>query len=159
MTILFTVLIGASILFSVVPGIPGPFIMFALTLIYSYFDSFAHVTYANLAILFLIAFLSFMVDLLSGILGAKVGGANGMSLVWGWVGLLLGTFIIPIPFVGSLVGFFLGILISEAFLMKKDKDASFKAAIGGLIGALAGTFGNVFMAIIYFALFLFFVIK
>ncbi len=157
--LIFSFLIAICIALSVVPNVPALLIMFVLSLFYAYIDNFVHVTVGNLAVLFVIAIVSFAVDILAGVIGAKYGGASGKALVWGWIGLILGTLLIHIPFVGSLIGLFLGIFICEMVILKKDKRASLKSAVGGIVGTVAGAFGSLFLACLYFALFVFFIVK
>ena len=140
------------------PGLPALFIMFAISALYGYWDNFVHLTYANLAVLLILAIISFTFDTLSGIIGAKYGGADKKSLLYGWLGLILGTFLIPVPVLGSFIGLFLGIFLSELLFVKKEKALAFRSAVGGITGAIAGTFGNIFMALLFFVLFILFVI-
>ncbi len=86
------------------------------------------------------------VDLVSGVLGARKAGASRAGIAAGFAGTVLGalagTWWIPIPLVGSLIGAlagtFLGALGGEALVRSEPRDAV-KPAVFATVGRLAGT--------------------
>ncbi len=138
-------------LYPVVPAVPY---MFVVTLVYALFTQFARLAGWELAILAGLALVSFLVDQLSGILGAKYGGASKRALLFGFVGALAGT-IFAGP-VGGFVGVFTGIMIAELSQLRGHITA-LKAATGGLLGALAGMLVNIVIGLIFFVCFIVFV--
>ena len=144
------------------PGFAGVFLplpslpyMFGVTLIFGFIDQWQHLSYIEIIILGVIMLTSFLTEYLTGLIGAKYGGAAKISIVFGLVGMLIGLIIFP-PF-GGIAGLFLGILVSE-FLYFKDHIKALKAASGGLIGTLAGMLISLILAITYVVLFIIFVI-
>src|SRR5581483_2855540 len=121
-----------GVLLPMIPGIPY---MFVIALIYGAIDHFHHLTLRQLGILGIITIVSLIIDYLAGMMGAKFGGAKGKSLLYGFIGLIVGTFIVPV--IGGLIGLFLGVLIGELFRKRAGGDAV-KAATGSVLGSLAG---------------------
>ena len=152
------VLLFAGVIIAAIPSIPALLYMFLVVVGFSFIDHFAHFTGIDILIFGCIAGLALLVDFFSGILGAKWGGAHWTSLFSGFAGLLLGTFFIPIPILGSMLGMFLGVLISELFRTKNLTNAG-KAATGSFIGSVAGIAVNIFCAVLFFGLALYFFIK
>ncbi len=66
-------------------------------------------------------------------MGAKRFGSSGWGVLGAGVGLLVGTFAIPIPVVGSLVGAFLGALMLELWVARRL--SSKRAAAGHKLDA------------------------
>jgi uncharacterized protein len=93
-----------------IPGLPGLLYILTISLIYGIYDGFIHLTLGNLAVLATIVVISMIADLSSGLLGARWGGASKKSILWGILGMILGFVIIPIPFIGGMIGLFMGIL-------------------------------------------------
>lgn len=145
---------GIGSLFLIVfPSLP---FMFVIALIFGIVDKFLHLTFLNLIILGLIALAAEVIDYLSGLMGAKLGGAARISLLYGIIGMIAGLIIYP-PF-GSIIGLFLGIVISEIIHFKDIKKA-LKAGGGSLLGSLAGSLIKLFLAIIFLVLFIIFAVK
>lgn len=144
-----------GVLIALIPAVPALFYMLVLAVIFALVDGFLHLTGANLAILGVIYLLSVFVDLFSGVIGAKYGGANARSLLAGLIGLVVGFFVLP-PF-GGLIGLFVGVLISELIQKRKDVMA-FRAAFGSLAGAVTGILINTFLALVFLILFIVFIV-
>ncbi len=138
-----------------VPFLPGISYMFPIALLYAISDHFTNITWENLAVLGGILVVSFFVDYSAGILGARYGGADRRSILFGFLGLIIGIIVVP-PF-GGIVGLFLGILVGE-LVARKSNQAALKAAAAGLIGSVTGIVINCILAITMFALFLYFVL-
>jgi len=150
---IFTILLlpGFAGVFLPLPSLPY---MFGITLIFGFIDQWQNLSIWELIILGAIMLISFASDYLTGLIGAKYGGAAKISIVFGLIGTIIGVIVFP-PF-GGIVGLFLGILVSE-FLNFKDHIKALKAASGGLIGTLAGMLISLVLAILYLALFIVFV--
>lgn len=138
-----------------VPFLPGISYMFLIALLYAMYDHFTNITWENLAVLGGILIVSFFVDYFSGILGARYGGADRRSILFGFLGLIIGIIVVP-PF-GGIVGLFLGIFVGE-LVARKSNQAALKAATAGLIGSVTGVVINCALAIAMFACFLYFVL-
>lgn len=130
--------------------------MFVVALIFGFVDRWQHLSVRELIILGVIMIVSFINDYVSGVLGAKYGGASKKSLLYGVVGMILGL-IVASPF-GGIPGLFIGILVAE-IVMFKDHKKALKAATGSLIGTIAGMLISLFLALLFLVLFILFSIK
>ncbi len=142
---------GIGLIFLPFPGVPY---MFVMALLYGLFDHFTHLSLLGLGILAGLTVFSLIVDNLAGLLGAKYGGARGRSLLYGFIGMIIGA--VFVPFIGGLIGLFLGIFIGES-LRNRTTDQALKAAATGVIGTVTGMIINCLVAILFFILFLFFI--
>jgi uncharacterized protein YqgC (DUF456 family) len=143
----------AGVFLPFVPGIPY---MFVVALLFSIADRFLHVTGGNLLILGIVTILSFLVDYLAGILGAKFGGASWKSMSLGFLGAFIGLIAVP-PF-GGIVGLFVGIFVGE-IIRRRGARAAVRTATTGVIGSLTGMAINSGLALLFFILFLLFAIS
>jgi uncharacterized protein len=151
-------LILPGIVMAFVPMLPALTYMFIVSLIFAFINGFQKLSVHEILVLLCITGASILVDHISGILGAKFGGAHTKSLFFGFIGSVLGTFIFPV--VGSFFGLFLGVLISELCFRRKiagAKDQAFKAAGSALVGSLSGVAFNVVLATVFTILFFYFV--
>ena len=129
--------------------------MFALVFIYGLIDGFQTLTSAHLAIFGALALLSIVIDYSSGLIGAKLGGANKKSVWAGLFGLLLGLVFFP-PF-GAFMGLFAGVFMSE-LIQFQDKRKALRAASFSLATTAIGSLLNIAIAVGYFVAFLIIVI-
>lgn len=136
--------------------IPGLLYMFVVALINGLIDKFERLQPWELGILGGIALVGIFNDYLTGMLGAKYGGAAQKSMIYGIIGMVIGTFLLP-P-LGGLVGVFLGILIAEIFNHRNGQRAV-RAATGGLLGSIAGMVITLILAIMFVFLFAVFVLN
>ncbi|MFA5270124.1 MAG: DUF456 domain-containing protein [Patescibacteria group bacterium] len=136
----------------ILPGIP---FMFVIALICAIITKFTVLSGIEIGYLAGLMILSLLVDFLSGMLGAKMGGASGKSLLIGMVGLLLGTLLLP-PF-GGILGMFIGVVAGEIYFFGKTK-AAIKAATGSVLGALTGAVINLIVGLVFVGLFFVFAI-
>ena len=67
------------------------------------------------------------------LLGARQSGSSKRAMVAGLLGALIGTFVLPIPLVGTVVGYAAGVLLGE-YQKHGDWDKALRAGAGGLAG-------------------------
>ena len=144
-----------GIVVSFLPALPGLVYMFVVAVLFAWYDHFMHITGHAIFILGMIALCAMVVDTLAGIIGAKFGGAHWSSLISGFVGLIFGSFFVPVPFIGSLIGMFIGIMVSEWY-RTQDPQKAIRAALGSFAGTVAGTVVKVVCALVFFGLFIFY---
>ena len=154
--IISIILLIPGLVTAFIPGFPNLVYMFVIMLGFGIYDKFVHLTSINIIVIGIIVTAVMFVDFISGIAGAKLGGAHWVSMFSGFIGLIIGTFLIPVPILGSLIGMFLGILLSEWYRTKDIRKAN-KAAVGSFIGTVAGMVIRVLTSFIIFVLFMFFV--
>ena len=153
--VIFSVLMAFGVL-GLAIYLPGLGYMLLLALIFGMIDGFVHFTLANLGILAGIFLLAVIVDYSAGLLGAKYGGAQRSSILWGVLGLLVGLVLFP-P-LGAPFGLFVGIIVGELRSRKTGQQAV-KAATAGVIGSLTGMLINVALALVFLGCFIAFALK
>lgn len=151
--VLFGIIMVPGLLMAFVPMLPAFWYMLACAAVFGIIDGFAHLTLANLGVLFGLFLLSIAVDWSAGLLGAKLGGAGWKSLLYGVLGGVVGLFVFP-P-LGIFAGLFVGVVLGE-LARRRSREEAIKAAAGALIGSLTGIVINSFLALTFIVLFLFF---
>jgi hypothetical protein len=149
------VLLIPGVFMAFVPMLPALSYMFVIALVFAIYDGFVGLSVNELLILLGVTFLSVIIDHTSGLLGAKYGGAHTKSLLWGIVGSVMGTFLVPA--LGTFIGLFAGVLIAELYY-KKSSDKAVRAAGSALIGSIVGVISNVVLAVAFIAMFVIFVL-
>ena len=126
-------------------GLPGNWLMVAGTLLLAWLEPGMFSVWTLVAIVILAA-AGEVLELLSGVWGARKGGAgrrgSAGALVGGVIGAIAGTFWIPVPVLGSLVGACAGACFGAWFLELRggrDFRASFRAGVGAGVGRALGT--------------------
>lgn len=128
-------LVVVGIAGSVLPALPGVPLVFAGLLAAAWVDDFERVGAVPLVILGLLMLLSFLVDFLATVLGAKRVGATRLAIVGAAIGTVLGLFL-GLP--GLILGPFAGAVIGELASHGKMEQAT-RAGVATWIGLLFGT--------------------
>jgi uncharacterized protein YqgC (DUF456 family) len=123
-----------GLLGTILPVIPGLIIVWLASLYYAAvvvgFDAFSPWVFALLTIIALVAGTS---NIWLAALGAKTTGASWRTLGVGFIGSIAGTFLLPIPLVGTIVGYAAGLVLSE-YVRQGELRPAVKAAFGGMVG-------------------------
>ena len=126
-------------------GLPGNWLMVAGTLLVAWLEPGLFGVWTLTAI-FLLAAAGEVLELLSGVWGARKGGAgrrgSAGALGGGLLGAVVGTFWIPVPVLGSLLGACAGACLGAWFLEQRggrDSWASLRAGVGAGVGRALGT--------------------
>ena len=111
---LVVLLIVAGIAGTLVPILPGTALVFAGLLLGAWIDDFARVSGLTVGVLGVLTLVSWAVDYLSGLLGAKKVGATPQAVVGAALGTLLGIFtglwgLIFMPLAGAAIGEYIAI--------------------------------------------------
>ncbi|HEY9651987.1 MAG TPA: DUF456 domain-containing protein [Coleofasciculaceae cyanobacterium] len=149
---------------AVVPGIPGPSLIFGAIVVWTIFQGFSNISWVPLIAIIVILILSAGVEFLATYWGAKRAGASRWGQIGAIIGLVLGFFgllpawLIGGPIVGILIGPLLGAIIGE-FLYRRElpvgerTNQSVKAGIGVVVGSLIGNLIEGLLAIAAVAIF------
>ena len=136
----------------VVPAVPGVPLIWIGFLLYGIGTEFARVTPGFLAATFILVIVSFGVDYIAGVIGARRYGASRAG-VWGsMIGGLLGVFIFG-P-VGLFLGPFVGAVAGEA-LAGRPLDQALRSGLGSVIGLVGGTVFKALVSLTMAAMFIF----
>jgi len=138
--ILTLVLMLAGLIGTVVPLLPGTTIIFAAAVLHHYMlGEGRSVSWWTLSALLVLTVISYLLDLVSGTLGAKKFGATRWGAVGGIIGAIVGLFfgIIGI-FVGPLIGVLVGELIGGKELLPAGKSTwgTFLGTTAGMVAKL-----------------------
>lgn len=141
--LLQTISFGISVLFILIglvgvilPVLPGTLLVW-LSVFFFYlveralgYAAIDPVTFGVITVLALVAGTS---EIWLPLLGARQSGSSKRALVAGLLGGLIGTFALPIPLVGTIVGYAAGVLLGE-YQKHGDWDKALRAGAGGLAG-------------------------
>jgi uncharacterized protein YqgC (DUF456 family) len=126
-------------------GLPGNWLMVAGALLVAWLQPEMFSVWTLVAIVSLAA-AGEVLELLSGALGARKGGAGRQgsiaALLGGVIGAIAGTFVIPIPVLGSLIGACAGACLGAWIIEMsggRDFRASLRAGVGAGVGRAVGT--------------------
>lgn len=120
-----------GIIGTLVPMLPGILLIWLAVLTYVLSYGMEAIGWPLFLLITLIALVVGTSDLWMSLLGAKSGGASGRSLLLGTLGAIVGSFIVPL--LGTIIGYAVGILLSE-YRQRGDWSAAVKASLGGLAG-------------------------
>ena len=120
---------------SVVPLLPGPFLIFIAGILHTILREESAMSWQGIVILSLWLVLAYVVDFFSGALGARWFGASRWGIAGVVVGGIVGLFFAP---VGFILGPLIGALAFEIFFAKKRLQPAVKSTWGTLLGTGVG---------------------
>ena len=118
----------------VLPVIPGAPLLFSGLLLAAWAEDFVYVGTWWLVALFAMAALTYAVDLLAGVFGAKRFGASRRAIIGAGLGAVAGLFF-GLP--GILLGPFVGAVVGELSAQRSLSDAG-RAGLGATLGLALG---------------------
>ena len=112
--ILVVVLIVVGVLGNVIPVLPGAVFVFAGIALGAWIDDFSRVSGTVVIVAAVLMGLSWLVDYLSGVLGARRVGASREAIIGALIGTVAGVFtglvgVLFLPLVGAAVGEFIAV--------------------------------------------------
>ncbi|WP_377888477.1 DUF456 domain-containing protein [Alkalihalobacillus sp. R86527] len=118
------------------PIIPSVLFIYIGFIVYGLSFEFSSMTISFWIFEIMLTSLLFLADYASNLFGVKKYGGS-KAAIWGsTIGLLLGPFVIP--FLGIILGPFIGAVGAELVLHRKPLKESFKVGVGSLLGFLGG---------------------
>lgn len=148
--ILSAILVLAGLAGLIIPGLPGPPLIFAGLFLAAWAEDFVHVGAGTLVVLGLLAALSYAADLWATMFGAKRFGASKRAIIGAVIGLVVGVFL---GFPGVLFGPFAGAVIGELSARRGLHDAA-RAGIGATVGLAIGAAVTIALALAMIGIFL-----
>ena len=148
--VLVVILIIAGIAGLVLPALPGAPVLFAGLLLAAWIENFTYVGVKTLVVLGVMAVLSYIIDFLAGVLGAKRFGASPRALWGATLGALVGIFL-GLP--GVLLGPFVGAAIGELTMLHTLTQAG-RAGLGATLGLMFGVAAKLALAFSMLGLFI-----
>jgi len=139
-----------GLLGTVLPVLPGVPVIFLAALGYGIYNDFTDLPVVTIIIMFILMALTFAIDYLAGVVGAKRYGSSRWG-VWGSIiGTLFGLFFLPF---GVILGPLFGALAGEIIAGKKPGEA-FKIAWGTLVGMAGGAVLKIALGLVMMIYFL-----
>ena len=140
--LLTAILILAGLLGLILPALPGAPLLFAGLLLAAWVEDFSYVGGGTLAVLGVLALLTYAVDFAASALGAKRFGASNRAVVGAAIGALVGIFF-GLP--GILLGPFVGAMLGELSDRRGPRDAA-RAGLGATLGLALGAAAKLALA-------------
>ncbi|MAS36026.1 MAG: hypothetical protein CL610_18605 [Anaerolineaceae bacterium] len=106
---------------SIIPFIPGPVLMWALAVIYAVVTS--TLPPASLVIITLLMLAGATSDYWLPFAGVRTQGLTCLGAVGSIIGGLVGTFLIPLPILGTLIGSIAGAVLVEFVRFRQTRQA------------------------------------
>jgi len=148
---LIILLIVVGLIGTVVPLLPGSTLILAAGVVHKLvFTTGPHtVSWWVIGAMFALVITSYVIDFISGAIGAKYFGATRWGAIGGLIGAIVGIFFGLLGiFIGPLVGVLAGELIGG-----KQLVAAGKSTWGTLLGTTAGLIAKLVIALVMVALF------
>jgi uncharacterized protein len=128
-------LLLVGLLGTILPLLPGPFLIFAAGIIHTLLREESAMSWQGIVILSLWLALAYAVDFFSGAVGARWFGASRWGIAGVVAGGIVGLFFAPLGFV---LGPLAGALLFEMFFAKKRFQPAVKSTWGTLLGTGVG---------------------
>jgi len=147
--ILAIALILIGLVGTFLPGIPGAVAIFGGMLLAAWIDDFQRVGWITLTVLGVLTALTFVADIVGGLLGAKRVGASRQALIGAAVGAVVGVFF---GLIGLIVAPFIGAVAGE-LLARQQLGPAARVGLGTWIGLAAGALAKVALVFAMLAIF------
>src|SRR5882757_729217 len=133
-------LMVVGVIGSVVPYIPGAALILAGAVVHQLMLGDGGTSgWCIIGVLFVMAVLSYVVDIVAGAMGARRYGASKWGAWGGFIGAIVGLFF-GLP--GLLLGPVIGVLAGELILARKQIGEAASASWGTILGSLFGVLGK-----------------
>lgn len=154
--LLVLLLLAVGLAGTVLPALPGTAFIFGGVLLGAWIDDFQRVGVPTVVVVGVLALLSWVLDYVAGLLGAKKAGASRLALVGAALGTVLGLLmglvgVLFMPLVGAAVG--------EAVARRREADRvgagrqAVKVGVATWLGMLAGMLAKVVLAFVMIGIF------
>ena len=153
---LSALLIALGLAGTVLPALPGTAFILGGILLGAWIDAFPRVGTGALVAVGVLALLSWVLDYVAGLLGAKKVGASRLALVGAAVGTVLGLFM---GLVGVLFMPLVGAALGEAIARRREADRAgagrqaVKVGVATWLGMMAGMLAKVVLAFVMIGIF------
>ena len=134
----------------VLPGLPGPILIFSGLALAAWADGFARVGVLTIGVLAIITVATYVVDIGVMALGMKQLGATRRAAIGAALGTLAGVFV-GLP--GLIVGPFVGAVLGE-LTVQRDIRMAGRAGVAAWIGFVLGTAMKVSLIFVMIGVFL-----
>ena len=147
--ILSVVLIVAGVAGTVLPLLPGTALVLAGMVLGAWIDGFARVGGVTVGVLVALALVSWVLEYVAGLMGAKRAGASKQALIGAALGTVAGLFL---GFVGVLFMPLVGAAVGE-YLAQRDEQRAMRVGLATWLGILVGMVAKVGIAFVMVGVF------
>jgi uncharacterized protein YqgC (DUF456 family) len=117
------ILMGIGVFLSLVPLFPGPLIVWGIGTLFAFLNEFERVTYLAVGLMTVLMVIGSTAEFWMPAFGVKTQGGSCLTSLGSVGGGIIGTFVIPIPLLGTIIGAVLGALLVEMMRVGELKDA------------------------------------
>jgi uncharacterized protein YqgC (DUF456 family) len=148
--LLSVVLIVVGLAGIVLPALPGTLFILAGIVVGAWIDDFTRIGVGAVIAVVVLAVLAWVLDYVSGLLGARRAGASRQAIIGAAIGTVVGLFmglvgVLFMPLVGAAVG---------EYLALKDHGRAAQVGVATWLGIMAGLLAKVVLAFMMFGFFL-----
>ncbi|MEO6271367.1 MAG: DUF456 family protein [Lautropia sp.] len=148
--ILAVALLAVGVAGTVLPALPGAILVLTGIVLAAWIEDFTRVTGVTVAIVTVLAIVSWIVDYAAGVLGAKRAGASKEAIGGALIGTVLGIFtglwgLIFMPFVGAVAG---------QYLVDRDLIRARNVGIGTWVGMAVGMVAKLSLTFLMIGIFI-----
>lgn len=147
--IVSVVLIVAGVAGTVLPLLPGTALVLAGMVLGAWIDGFTRVGGVTVGVLVALAVVSWVLEYVAGLMGAKRAGASKQALIGAALGTVAGLFL---GFVGVLFMPLVGAAVGE-YLAQRDQQRAMRVGIATWLGILVGMAAKVGIAFVMVGVF------
>lgn len=146
-------LLTVGVVGSIVPAIPGPFVILGAAVLHAWWAGWETVGVNTLIFLAVMTAGLQVADYLAGAYGAKKLGGTRAGMIGSVIGSLIG--LVTMGFIGLAVGCFVGAAVGEMAFASQGLGDSLKVGFGSLLGLLASTAIRVVASLVMVIVFLY----
>lgn len=115
-----------GVFLSLIPVLPGSLVVWVIALAAGLIDNFQRITPTAFIIMTVVMVVSQLSDFWLPLFGVKSGGLSCAASLGSIVGGIVGTFVIPVPLLGTLIGAVAGALIVD-YIQRRNVDTAISA--------------------------------
>lgn len=143
----------AGLVLAFIPLTPGPILVWGVALVFAVSEGFHRVTPFAMIIMSLLMLAGVTNDIWMPMFGVKTGGLTCLGAIGSFIGGLIGSFVIPVPVLGTLVGAMVGAAALE-LIRFREFQKGLQAGRSALKMFLLGYTINVVISISIFVTYL-----
>jgi len=147
--ILSVALMAVGLAGAVLPVLPGAGLVLAGAVLGAWIDGFQRVSGWTIGVIAALAVLSWLLEYVAGVMGAKKVGASTQALIGAAIGTVAGLFM---GFIGVLVLPFIGAALGE-YVARRDHKAAARVGVATGIGLVIALVAKVVIAFVMIGVF------
>jgi uncharacterized protein YqgC (DUF456 family) len=121
--VIATILMVGALILAFVPIMPGPILVWSVAIVFAVIEGFQRMTPVAAIAATIVMILGSTSDLWMNLFGVRSGGLSCLSSIGAFIGGLAGTFFIPIPVVGTIIGSVSGAVLVELVRIRELRRA------------------------------------